>query len=464
MSGPYLLAIDAGTGSCRAVLFTETGEQAGVGQREWTHHEPPGVPGGQDFDVVAGWQAIAACVRDALRSANNGAGAAGADVAAVAATSMREGMVLYDAGGREIFACPNVDSRAFAEAEDLIQNFVEEPPDQQLPRDRRRNAARAEIKHLILIDLPGSGTVTALHVVGHDLETWHGVGLGVVAEQEVAHFLIGVGEMRVRLDPDQTAKGISGATAERIFEKQVTLGVRRSVILQSTRIEFLCFVTDRNREHVAVGAFAGKAAQTFKARIFSPKSEVKIQCSRIAGDGGGVDLDAQRLVAPVLRADICHFRTGSHDQVVYAAGEAGPLAIGRATMFDQSHFGLFLGDDERVGENCGVHRMQPVKRLERHFDLHVARHVKESPRSNERLMECGKLGGTKSGRLTHEMLPEQILVFNHRPLERLKDHAGFAQFFWKRIALEKLVIGEDKAARGFLNSNGTSHDLSSIRC
>ena len=46
MSRPYLLAIDAGTGSCRAVLFTETGEQAGVGQREWTHHEPPGVPGG----------------------------------------------------------------------------------------------------------------------------------------------------------------------------------------------------------------------------------------------------------------------------------------------------------------------------------------------------------------------------------------------------------------------------------
>ena len=126
MSGPYLLAIDAGTGSCRAVLFTETGEQAGVGQREWTHHEPPGVPGGQDFDVVAGWQAIAACVRDALRSANDGAGAAGSDVAAVAATSMREGMVLYDAAGHEIFACPNVDSRASAEAEDLIREGAAE--------------------------------------------------------------------------------------------------------------------------------------------------------------------------------------------------------------------------------------------------------------------------------------------------------------------------------------------------
>ena len=116
MTGRYLLAIDAGTGSCRAVLFTETAEQAGVGQREWTHHEPPGVPGGQDFDVEASWLAIAACIRDALRLA----GATGDDVAAVAATSMREGIVLYDATGAEIWACPNVDSRAAQEATDLI--------------------------------------------------------------------------------------------------------------------------------------------------------------------------------------------------------------------------------------------------------------------------------------------------------------------------------------------------------
>jgi autoinducer-2 kinase len=117
MTGRYLLAVDAGTGSCRAVLFTETAEQVGVGQREWTHHKPAGVPGGQDFDVHAGWRAIAACIKDALRAA----GATGGDVAAVAATSMREGMVLYDQEGRELWACPNVDSRAAAEAEDLIR-------------------------------------------------------------------------------------------------------------------------------------------------------------------------------------------------------------------------------------------------------------------------------------------------------------------------------------------------------
>ena len=122
MTGRYLLAIDAGTGSCRAVLFTEAGQQAAASAREWAHLEPPGVPGGQDFDVEAGWRAIAACVQDAL----GGAGASGADVAAVAATSMREGVVLYDRSGREIWACPNVDSRSAEEAAELVREGAAE--------------------------------------------------------------------------------------------------------------------------------------------------------------------------------------------------------------------------------------------------------------------------------------------------------------------------------------------------
>ena len=122
MTGRYLLAIDAGTGSCRALLFTEAGRQMGAAQREWAHREPPGAPGGQDFDVDAGWRAIAACVRDALRDA----GAAGGDVAAVSATSMREGVVLYDRAGREIWACPNVDSRSAVEARELIREGAAE--------------------------------------------------------------------------------------------------------------------------------------------------------------------------------------------------------------------------------------------------------------------------------------------------------------------------------------------------
>jgi len=116
VTGPLLLAIDAGTGSCRALLFTPEGEQVAVSLREWTHHEPPGVPGGQDFDTHANWLLISACIRDAMSQA----GVTGGDVAAVSATSMREGIVLYDRAGAEIWACPNVDSRASREAEELI--------------------------------------------------------------------------------------------------------------------------------------------------------------------------------------------------------------------------------------------------------------------------------------------------------------------------------------------------------
>jgi autoinducer 2 (AI-2) kinase len=77
----------------------------------------PGVPGSQVFDTEAGWRLVGECIGDALASA----GLTGRDIAAVSSTSMREGMVLYDAAGREIWACPNVDSRAGAEATELVR-------------------------------------------------------------------------------------------------------------------------------------------------------------------------------------------------------------------------------------------------------------------------------------------------------------------------------------------------------
>jgi autoinducer 2 (AI-2) kinase len=116
MSDELLLAIDAGTGSCRAVLFEPDGTQVAIGQREYSHPELPGVPGSQVFDTDANWALIGECVREALAVAPGGAEA----VKAVSATSMREGMVLYDARGDVIWACPNVDSRAGEEAAELV--------------------------------------------------------------------------------------------------------------------------------------------------------------------------------------------------------------------------------------------------------------------------------------------------------------------------------------------------------
>ncbi len=113
----HTLAIDLGTGSCRALVFDLAGRPIATSQREWSHPPIPGVPGSQSFDTGRNWPLIAACVREAIAAS----GLRPADIKAVSATSMREGMVLYDAEGREIWACPNVDSRASSEADELVR-------------------------------------------------------------------------------------------------------------------------------------------------------------------------------------------------------------------------------------------------------------------------------------------------------------------------------------------------------
>ncbi|KXL54247.1 autoinducer 2 kinase LsrK [Anaerotignum neopropionicum] len=104
----YLMAIDAGTGSVRAVIFDTDGKQLCVAQQEWAHKEDPRYPGSMDFDWTHNWGLAAQCVREVLRES----GINPTEIAAIATTSMREGIVLYDEGGKEIWACANVDARS----------------------------------------------------------------------------------------------------------------------------------------------------------------------------------------------------------------------------------------------------------------------------------------------------------------------------------------------------------------
>ncbi|MFN8679065.1 MAG: FGGY family carbohydrate kinase [Thermomicrobiales bacterium] len=113
---PVVLSIDAGSGSCRALLFDAEGALLGLAQREWTYHPVPDAPGGFDFDTVDGWRQVSACIQEVLART----GVPVTDIAAVSAASMREGFVLYDAAGQEIWACPNIDARAGAEAAEMI--------------------------------------------------------------------------------------------------------------------------------------------------------------------------------------------------------------------------------------------------------------------------------------------------------------------------------------------------------
>ena len=66
----YLMAIDAGTGSGRAVIFDEYGNQLGVGQKEWNHNGEEGVAGAMNFDTCGGWKLICDCIKEAVKNAN----------------------------------------------------------------------------------------------------------------------------------------------------------------------------------------------------------------------------------------------------------------------------------------------------------------------------------------------------------------------------------------------------------
>src|SRR6266446_2908304 len=107
-----------------------------------------------------------------------------------------------------------------------LNHFVQKSTNNETLRDWNGNAAGTEVKKLVFVDLAGGGTVGATDVVGENFEAGHRVRFGVVAQEKVAHLLIGVGEMRVRLDPDEAAKGAAGATVECVFVKQIAGSMR----------------------------------------------------------------------------------------------------------------------------------------------------------------------------------------------------------------------------------------------
>jgi autoinducer 2 (AI-2) kinase len=115
----YLMAIDAGTGSVRAVIFDTDGNQIAVAQEEWTHLQIEGVPNSMGFDTEKNWEITVGCIKSSIAQAKINA----EDILAVSATSMREGIVLYDKEGEALWGVANVDARAAAEVKYLKENF-----------------------------------------------------------------------------------------------------------------------------------------------------------------------------------------------------------------------------------------------------------------------------------------------------------------------------------------------------
>ncbi len=86
----YILAIDQGTTSTRAILFDGEMKVAGSKQQEFTQHYP--ASGWVEHDPEDIWATVVATVKGALKAA----GRAASDVAAIGITNQRETVVIWD--------------------------------------------------------------------------------------------------------------------------------------------------------------------------------------------------------------------------------------------------------------------------------------------------------------------------------------------------------------------------------
>lgn len=110
----YVLSIDFGTGSGRCMLY-ELGRGAIASKaRSWSYtRSQDSPPSAFEFDADEFWQIIATLIRETVQSCEINPSA----IKAVSSTSQREGIVLLDTSGREVYAGPNLDFRQPAVAE-----------------------------------------------------------------------------------------------------------------------------------------------------------------------------------------------------------------------------------------------------------------------------------------------------------------------------------------------------------
>jgi autoinducer 2 (AI-2) kinase len=115
----YFLVIDAGTGSIRAIIFDTHGNQISIAQYEWNHMSEVGIDGSMGFDYIRGWELAKRCIKEAIAQS----GICAKEILAVSASSMREGIVVYDKDKNELWGVANVDSRAASQVAYLKQTF-----------------------------------------------------------------------------------------------------------------------------------------------------------------------------------------------------------------------------------------------------------------------------------------------------------------------------------------------------
>src|ERR1700735_2204353 len=86
----YILSVDQGTTSCRAIIFESSGRTLGTGQKEFKQSYPQ--PGWVEHDPMEILETQVECIKEAIKSA----GIQPSEIACVGVTNQRETTVVWN--------------------------------------------------------------------------------------------------------------------------------------------------------------------------------------------------------------------------------------------------------------------------------------------------------------------------------------------------------------------------------
>src|SRR5262249_42033530 len=120
---PALIVLDAGTGGAKCGIFDVEGRRLALHREPWGYEVRANAlfPAIKEFsfDPEKFWGILCHCVRMAMEGSKIRPG----EIVGIATTSQREGCVLLDAEGRELYAGPNLDARAFNEGLEVLNTL-----------------------------------------------------------------------------------------------------------------------------------------------------------------------------------------------------------------------------------------------------------------------------------------------------------------------------------------------------
>jgi len=118
-----VMALDAGTGAARCFVTSLDGEIRFDTYQEWQYLFPPEAqPGGMEFDPKQFWLIFVNLIQKMLKNNQIDPN----QIKAISSTSQREGFILLDKQGNELYAGPNTDVRWPINGESIARDFGEE--------------------------------------------------------------------------------------------------------------------------------------------------------------------------------------------------------------------------------------------------------------------------------------------------------------------------------------------------